>query len=225
MTADHLRRPAPAVTVLDAGRPAPGDLASIRQRGDAAATSAARIVLWVFACGFLFCAVGAGLPSARSPGPLQHIADAWLIFLTYIFPLLVNAIYSARYGGTFGMVKYGIGYARHPGGQTSRFRCFVRTFAGILCMPLLPISLLTMYVDAHRRSLADLLCGTTVRVGTWDRPSRVKGFPHFGRDTSADGIDESPYCARCGYSLRGLQTPRCPECGTPFRPVPRETGM
>ncbi len=23
-------------------------------------------------------------------------------------------------------------------------------------------------------------------------------------------------CPECGYMLRGLQTPRCPECGTPF---------
>lgn len=25
-------------------------------------------------------------------------------------------------------------------------------------------------------------------------------------------------CAQCGYSLRGLRTPRCPECGSPFDP-------
>ena len=25
-------------------------------------------------------------------------------------------------------------------------------------------------------------------------------------------------CANCGYMLRGLTTPRCPECGTPFTP-------
>lgn len=27
-------------------------------------------------------------------------------------------------------------------------------------------------------------------------------------------------CAKCGYSLRGLLEPRCPECGTPFDPAP-----
>lgn len=26
------------------------------------------------------------------------------------------------------------------------------------------------------------------------------------------------YCAQCGYSLKGLTEPRCPECGTPFNP-------
>jgi hypothetical protein len=29
--------------------------------------------------------------------------------------------------------------------------------------------------------------------------------------------DES-VCQRCGYSLRGLPQPRCPECGEPFEP-------
>lgn len=31
------------------------------------------------------------------------------------------------------------------------------------------------------------------------------------------------FCARCGYSLRGLPEPRCPECGRPFDPSSRET--
>jgi hypothetical protein len=31
-------------------------------------------------------------------------------------------------------------------------------------------------------------------------------------------------CVRCGYSLRGLPEPRCPECGTPFDPKLRNTG-
>lgn len=29
---------------------------------------------------------------------------------------------------------------------------------------------------------------------------------------------ESGCCVQCGYSLRGLPLPRCPECGTPFDP-------
>jgi len=29
-------------------------------------------------------------------------------------------------------------------------------------------------------------------------------------------------CARCGYLLRGLPEPRCPECGTPFNPADLE---
>jgi hypothetical protein len=29
----------------------------------------------------------------------------------------------------------------------------------------------------------------------------------------------SGHCKRCGYSLRGLPEPRCPECGTAFEPA------
>jgi hypothetical protein len=31
-------------------------------------------------------------------------------------------------------------------------------------------------------------------------------------------LPESATCLNCGYSLRGLTEPRCPECGVPFRP-------
>lgn len=31
-----------------------------------------------------------------------------------------------------------------------------------------------------------------------------------------DAIDFDVTCARCGYNLRGLETPRCPECGLEF---------
>jgi len=34
----------------------------------------------------------------------------------------------------------------------------------------------------------------------------------FDQKTKRDG----PMCKQCGYSLRGLTIPRCPECGTPF---------
>lgn len=29
-------------------------------------------------------------------------------------------------------------------------------------------------------------------------------------------VEYKPTCESCGYSLRGLSTPRCPECGAPF---------
>lgn len=32
-------------------------------------------------------------------------------------------------------------------------------------------------------------------------------------------------CARCGYDLRGLVEPRCPECGTPFDPSLLRDGL
>jgi len=39
---------------------------------------------------------------------------------------------------------------------------------------------------------------------TWDWPSWN------------DELSDYLKCQRCGYLLRGLTTPRCPECGTPF---------
>jgi len=32
-------------------------------------------------------------------------------------------------------------------------------------------------------------------------------------------IHDPAVCSRCGYDLRGLPEPRCPECGTPFEPI------
>src|SRR4051794_14856221 len=36
--------------------------------------------------------------------------------------------------------------------------------------------------------------------------------------SAENAIVEGP-CWECGYELRGLQTPRCPECGRPFDPA------
>ncbi len=33
---------------------------------------------------------------------------------------------------------------------------------------------------------------------------------------------DSLCCPRCGYDLRGLPEPRCPECGEPFDPAELE---
>jgi hypothetical protein len=50
-----------------------------------------------------------------------------------------------------------------------------------------------------------LLIGAGVMVHLWRRTSRaLRGFPG--------------QCGNCGYNLRGLPEPRCPECGTPFTP-------
>lgn len=39
---------------------------------------------------------------------------------------------------------------------------------------------------------------------------------------SAEGVDEA-YCLTCGYRLRGLPEPVCPECGQPFDPADSAT--
>jgi hypothetical protein len=32
-------------------------------------------------------------------------------------------------------------------------------------------------------------------------------------EVDSDSVDESPVCSNCGYSLRGIEPIRCPECG------------
>jgi hypothetical protein len=45
----------------------------------------------------------------------------------------------------------------------------------------------------------------------------------YRRALSALGIERSPwFCKGCGYLLRGLAEPRCPECGTAFDPAELE---
>jgi hypothetical protein len=45
------------------------------------------------------------------------------------------------------------------------------------------------------------------RVTFWPRPA-AKDAP----------IERDVYCETCGYNLRGLKKPVCPECGRPFKP-------
>jgi len=51
-----------------------------------------------------------------------------------------------------------------------------------------------------------MLCCATGCVGI----GRLAGM--IPRKTAADDAR----CAQCGYLLKGLESPRCPECGTPF---------
>lgn len=51
--------------------------------------------------------------------------------------------------------------------------------------------------------------GATVYVLRDDDYERAKQIAlHYGRMPGT--------CGKCGYDLRGLPEPRCPECGTPF---------
>jgi hypothetical protein len=61
--------------------------------------------------------------------------------------------------------------------------------------------------------------GTEVAVAllVW-APGLLLGFCAARRTLRAAtrAADPEPRCAQCGYRLRGLDRPRCPECGTPF---------
>jgi uncharacterized paraquat-inducible protein A len=56
------------------------------------------------------------------------------------------------------------------------------------------------------------LLGSTVSLFAWHRP-----YIRFLRQYLQDhGV---AVCLRCGYDLRGQTEPRCPECGTEFKPA------
>lgn len=57
-------------------------------------------------------------------------------------------------------------------------------------------------MDPNRPTSPDL-----PRVTFWPRPA-AKDAP----------IERDIFCDKCGYNLRGLKQPVCPECGTPFKP-------
>jgi len=61
------------------------------------------------------------------------------------------------------------------------------------------------------------------------RDRRIRAAPgdadHADADHSdGDGEPDDPVCAACGYSLRGLRTDRCPECGAVGGTTPRSSG-
>jgi hypothetical protein len=53
-------------------------------------------------------------------------------------------------------------------------------------------------------------------------PSIILLFAAMALTTVGAYVPDPPpgpgFCARCGYNLRGLPQPRCPECATPFDP-------
>jgi hypothetical protein len=54
-------------------------------------------------------------------------------------------------------------------------------------------------------------------AGPWTMAVMAIMYCQLGRDAGAFGVLD--VCPACGYSLHGLKTPTCPECGTP---VPEE---
>ena len=128
----------------------------------------------------------------------EDVDDTWigLLVLVWAFgtPLAAWSLYAARYS-TPGEKASGIRVVRVDGSQLSVGWIMVRTailLAGTLCCFLVP---LTIVRSTRGRGLHDLAAGTVVlRRGPTGR------------------------CAECGYDMRGLPEPRCPECGTPFDP-------
>jgi hypothetical protein len=68
----------------------------------------------------------------------------------------------------------------------------------------------------------NVMPGMAIVLVYWICVGAVVGllWPSIGRvlGLTRPSVPESqlPTCQTCGYSLKGLPEPRCPECGTPF---------
>jgi uncharacterized RDD family membrane protein YckC len=80
------------------------------------------------------------------------------IGIAFTLPTLDGIIRRA----TFGMRLNNLFFASPVGEEISHFRCMVRIIVGFILIPLLPVSALIMARNPENRSLADLICGTSI---------------------------------------------------------------
>jgi len=137
-------------------------LASGVRRIEAAVTSAVPIVVWG---GLLNCAGFSGctdaILSGLAPGS-KSVAERILFSIGYGLPFVCNALYAAHCGATYGMRNRKVTYRSADGRPISGAQSFVRALVGVALLWLLPVSIVTAIIDKRNRSLADLVCGTTV---------------------------------------------------------------
>jgi len=57
-------------------------------------------------------------------------------------------------------------------------------------------------------------------LGAWAAAALAMLYVAYRLGSVVRGLEGK--CVRCGYMLRGLPEPRCPECGTPFNPADLE---
>ena len=155
---DERSEEADAVVLEYAGDSPTFRLAPYGRRVEAAATSAVPIFVWLVVVG---CAGRMGEFGTETDAGWLIAAGVAAVFLQ-LTPFVLNALYAARHLATFGMRMRDLQFRLSDGSTASGARCFVRALVALLCMPLLPVSVITALVDERRRSVADLLCGTTV---------------------------------------------------------------
>ncbi len=151
------------------------------------------------------------------------ITGVVIIYVIVALPAVCNAGFSVWRRATLGMWIENTTFRACPAGRIGALRCYLRVIAGVLLVPLLPVSIAIMLTDRYKRSLADVICGTTVRVIHAKRLGgrRIRSRKNRGPmpDAADSPISEPLFCDNCGYCLTALQDARCPECGEPFNPA------
>ena len=138
------------------------EIASLARRSVAGFVSASYIFAWMFlsSC-FLRVTLPDSLPASMT-GVVLWVEGCAIVFAVWIAPFLFNALYSARHEATLGMRPVGLKYRSVGGDRLSGRACFFRTLVGTACLPLLPVSIVIAMIDRRNRSVADLLCRTTI---------------------------------------------------------------
>jgi len=145
-------------------------IAPVVRRVEAAATTA--VPTFLAALGLMYI-MRVLVPLPQLIGSRSSEATEYAVTLiTWGIPVLCVAIDGAIFRATYGMRKRMIRITRTDGTEVSGLRSFTRVLIGLALIPLSPISLICAIVDRDRRTLADRLCGTSVRMSHRDPDNR-----------------------------------------------------
>lgn len=129
----------------------------------------------------------------------------------YIHPFLWTGFWLATYSGGLGLLCW-------PLRAYKRVACIALFgFLGVAAM------LLADVIAFYRRfpvinSRNDVLYVVGPWIIVWLVPVALLSSVVFLRNRYSP-VHPPGYCRKCGYDLRGLPEPRCPECGKPFEPT------
>jgi len=126
-------------------------VASVFRRGAATVTDLGVITVWLFFSVTYFAV------------HLNNIAEIWALLIAYGIPIVGLVLDGARQKATFGMRIWRIVLRTKAETDPSFFHSLGRFVVGFIFVPLFPVSWLIAYFDEQHRSLADLVCGTSVR--------------------------------------------------------------
>lgn len=90
-------------------------------------------------------------------------ADVLAGCLMLLVPVLWVLVDAAAHKATYGMRRRNLGFVSGEETDISTSRCFLRVLLGIVCIPLLPATVVVALADRKHRTIADLICATAVR--------------------------------------------------------------